>query len=80
MSLAIAPNLGKNDQVKRYFKGVYNLTPSAPRYISTWDPATVLDYLALWFPNEELCLNELTLKLITLLALVTAHRMHFFIN
>lgn len=78
ISLAVAPKLGENNQVKRFFKGIYNLRPSAPRYLTTWDPAKVLDYLASWFPNEELCLRKLSQKLIALLALVTAHRMQTF--
>lgn len=51
------------------------MRPAAPRYDSTWNPQIVLKYLSSWYPDKELSLEFLTLKLVTLLALVTGHRM-----
>lgn len=51
------------------------MRPPQPKYDTTWDPKTVLDFLSKWFPNENLTLEQLSQKLITLLALVTGHRM-----
>lgn len=45
-----------------------------PKYKSTWDPAPVLSYLKNKFPNEQLSLQDLTQKTVTLLALITAQR------
>lgn len=75
ISLIVGPELGKDEKVQRFFKGVAKLRPAAPRYDSTWNPQIVLRYLSNWYPNEELNLESLTLKLVTLLALVTGHRM-----
>lgn len=61
-------------QFKRFFKGLYNLRPSHPRYCSTWDPSIVLTHLRSFYPNDTLSLQKLSFKLVTLLALITAHR------
>ncbi|KAI8437235.1 hypothetical protein MSG28_010551 [Choristoneura fumiferana] len=74
LSLIIGSNLGNDDRIKRWFKGVYKLRPCIPRYSSTWDPATVLSYLKHWFPLETLDLRKLTLKSAMLLALTTGQR------
>ena len=34
--------LGDNPTVKRFFKGVFNMRPTRPRYTSTWDANQVL--------------------------------------
>lgn len=75
ISLIVGPELGKDEKVQRFFRGVAKLRPAAPRYDSTWDPKIVLRHLSSWYPNRELSLESLTLKLVTLLALVTGHRM-----
>lgn len=75
LSLILGPELGQDEQIRRFFKGVSKLRPTTPRYDSTWDPKTVLDYLAHWYPNEEITLERLSKKLVTLLALATGHRM-----
>jgi hypothetical protein len=60
--------------IKRFMKGVFKLRPSKPRYNVTWDPNIVLNYLSHKWPNETLSLEILGRKSLTLLALVTAHR------
>lgn len=60
--------------LKRYLKGIYNINPSKPRYKETWDPAPVLTYLSKLHPLSELSMENLIIKLATLLALITAHR------
>lgn len=62
-------------RIKRFMKGVFRLRPSRPKYNITWDPNIVLNYLANKWPNEDLNLETLSKKTLTLLALVTAHRM-----
>lgn len=74
LSLLISPEVGSDFRVRRFLKGVYRLRPSLPKYNTTWNPSVVLDHLAQSFPNEETTLQSLTLKLATLLALITAHR------
>ncbi|KAL7297191.1 hypothetical protein TKK_0009598 [Trichogramma kaykai] len=60
--------------IKRLCKGASKLRPPQPKYDCTWDPKIVLNLFESWPQNEELSLENLTLKLATLLALTTGHR------
>lgn len=60
--------------VKRCLKGMYHTKPSTPKFSFTWNPEPVLKYLSKLFPLETLSLELLTLKLVGLIALTTAHR------
>nr|CAH7747091.1 unnamed protein product [Callosobruchus chinensis] len=55
--------------------GIYNQKPSMPKYQATWDPHPVLLHLARLYPLEEISRLQLTMKLVTLLALITGHRL-----
>lgn len=55
-------------------EGRLQLRTPLPRYNETWDPAVVLNYLSGWYPNDDLSLEKVSEKLVTLLALITAHR------
>ena len=55
-------------------KGIYKGSPPNPRYQSTWDVQPVLTYLASINPVDKLDLTMLTLKLVMLIALVSAQR------
>lgn len=74
LSLIIVNDLSKDTRITRFLKGVFRLRPPLPKYNSTWNPNCVLDYLSTRYPNENLSLEELSKKCITLLALTTAHR------
>lgn len=74
LAFLLSPRLALEPQIKRFFKGVYNLRPSCPRYDYTWDPAVVLNYVQQW-DNYTITLNNLAKKLAVLLALATAHRL-----
>lgn len=74
LSLIMGPRISSDDRLKRFLKGVFRLKPPAPKYNVTWNPGTVLDYLASKFPNENLSLDMLTKKLVTILALTSGHR------
>lgn len=74
LSLVLSPVLISDDRIKRFLKGVFRLKPPRPKYEVTWDTNLVLDKLSTWYPNEDLTLEKLTNKTITLLALSTAHR------
>lgn len=78
ISLIVDPKIAADHRVKRLLKGAYNLRPAGPRYDSTWDPQVVLSYFSNQPTNNELSLKQLSKKLITLLALITAHRMQTF--
>lgn len=65
---------GTHPLVHRFMKGVFNKRPSLPRYSTTWDPTTVLDYLK-QMPLENIKLQALTFKLVMLLALCSSQRL-----
>lgn len=67
-------SFGSHPVVSRFMKGVFNQRPSLPRYTATWDPAVVLDYLK-QTPLTGICLPDLTLRLVMLLALCTSQRL-----
>ncbi|KAL1514377.1 hypothetical protein ABEB36_003644 [Hypothenemus hampei] len=66
-------------RLRRFFKGVYNLRPTRPKYDNVWDPAIVLTYLETQ-KNAVLDLKALTLKLTALLLLSTGHRLQTVAN
>lgn len=72
------PKTLNDDDLKRFMKGIFRLRPPAPRYSVTWDPNVVLEYLSQRWPNDQLNLEMLSKKTVTLLALVTAHRVQTF--
>ena len=55
-------------------EGVFNLRPTQSRYTMVWDVKIFLNMLRQWKDNSELTLKELTLKTVTLVALITAQR------
>ncbi|XP_018325811.1 uncharacterized protein LOC108737453 [Agrilus planipennis] len=69
----LGPSLAEDVRVKRFFKGVFHLKPSLPKYDNTWDPSLVLNYLRSQI-NENISLEQLSYKLAMLLALVSAQR------
>lgn len=65
---------GNHPLVIRFMKGVFNIRPPTPRYTETWDVAPVLEKLRAMHPLHSLSLKDLTLKLVTLMALTQAAR------
>ena len=74
LSLILGNQISKDDRIQRLFKGISRLRPSLPKYDSTWDTSLVIETLASWVPHDHLLLDKISRKLVTLLALVTAHR------
>lgn len=70
----IVGNKINDDRMNRFMKGVFKMRPPMPKYNLVWDPNVVLNYLSQYWPNDDLNLDILTKKTITLLALVSAHR------
>lgn len=65
---------GTQPLVARFMKGIYEIKPSLPRYTSTWDVGIVLKHLKDMGPDSSLSLKQLTLKLTSLLCLLTGQR------
>lgn len=74
LSLVLGSDKLNCDQIKRFMKGVYRLRMPFAKYCLTWDPAVVLNFLSELYPNENLDLQSLSRKIVTLIALITAHR------
>ena len=74
ISLILPGNIGQDQRITRFIKGIARLRPAKRRYDFIWDPQVVLNLLDTWYPNEDLSLEKLTKKLTVLLALITAHR------
>lgn len=66
--------VGQHPLVIRFLKGVYQLRPALPRNEVTWDPRIVLTFLRKWSPVKTLSLRLLSLKLVTLFALLSGQR------
>lgn len=67
-------DVGKDPIIKRFCKGVSVTKPQRPKYTETWDPSIALNFMSSLAPNSELKMDLLTMKLATLLALITAQR------
>ena len=68
------PPFGSLPLVRRLMRAVFLEKPPKPRYDHSWDTNIVFQLLRRWSPVRSLNLHTLTLKLMTLLALVTAQR------
>ena len=67
-------NIGSHPIVSRFMKGIFKNNPPAPRYRTTCDVSPVVSYLSsLPKPNQS-SLKPLILKLVMLVALVSAQR------
>lgn len=66
--------IGRHPFVIRFLKGCYQLRPSIPKNIVTWDVNIVLRYLDDLFPLDKITFRNLTLKCVTLLAILSAQR------
>ena len=66
--------VGEHPIVVRFLKGVFNKRPSLPRYSQIWDVNSVLEKLKDIYPASKLSFKQLTLKVVTLAALITGQR------
>ncbi|XP_048000312.1 uncharacterized protein LOC125237355 [Leguminivora glycinivorella] len=75
LSILLGSNATSNDNINRFFKGVFRLNPPNPKYQSTWDTNVVLNYLSNVYPYDNIALADLTYKTCALLAIASAQRM-----
>lgn len=66
--------VGDHPLVSRFMTGLFNQTPALPRYTETWDTQIVLYHLRTFSAIDSLPLKQLTLKLVMLIALLSAQR------
>lgn len=74
IAMLVGSHIAENSEIKRFLKGSFNLKPSAPKYDEIWDPSLVLKFFSTGPKNEDCDLRTLSLRLVTLLALITAQR------
>ena len=65
---------GKDERVSRMIKGIFKLHPSLPKYIVTYDPDIILQYMDSLPANNLLSMDLFTKKLCTLLCLLIGQR------
>lgn len=66
--------IGKHSLTVKFMKGISRLRPPTAKYSVTWDADKVLDLFLSWPENGNLGVKELSIKLVSLLALTTAQR------
>jgi hypothetical protein len=64
---------GDDPLVQRYMKGIFHLKPAFPKYTKTWDVNKVFIYMES-LNLYEITLKELTLKLVTMLTILSGQR------
>ena len=67
-------NFGTHSLVSRFMKSVFLQNKPLPKYYCTWDVAVVLKYLETLYPHSDITLNNLTLKLVMIILLVSGQR------
>ena len=66
--------VGEHPLVSRFMSGLFSQKPALPRYTKTWNPQIVLNYLKTFPAVDSMSLKQLTLKLLMLMALLSAQR------
>ena len=66
--------IGQHSLVSHFLKGIYNCRPPQPKCLATWDVDIVPDYIRTLPSNNELSFQQLTHKLVMLMALSNADR------
>ena len=70
------PRIGEHHLVIQFMKGVRNLRPSAPKYPIMWDVSALVKFLSQWNLHAMSSLKDITIKLATVLALLSVQRVH----
>lgn len=70
----IPKDIGKNNLIKRFMKGVFELKTPRPQRCHVWDVSMVFQYVKSLGGNAELTLKYLTYKVVILAAIISAQR------
>ncbi|XP_068707071.1 uncharacterized protein [Montipora foliosa] len=66
--------VGEHPLVSRFMSGLFNQKPALPRYTEIWNPQIVLNYLKTFPAVDSMSLKQLALKLLMLMAHLSAQR------
>lgn len=75
ISLISQNSFSKDALISRFIRGIFKRRPARPKYSETWDTEQVLTYIENIKDFNDLRLKEVSEIAVTLLALITAHRM-----
>ena len=75
LQLPLNATFGTHPLVVRFLRGVFQCRPALPKYVETWDVDKVLRCLKTLSPVKHLTLKNLTLKLVTLIAILSGQRL-----
>ena len=75
ISLITNSDISKDTLISRFLRGCFKKRPTKPKYSTTWDTEQVLEYIENVKNLEHLKLKDISEIVVTLLALVTAHRL-----
>ena len=67
-------SIGQHPKVCQLLLRVFNKKPPQPKYTVIWDFSKVIDYISTSGNNENLSTKLITLKLTTLLAILSSNR------
>ena len=67
-------SFGQDPNVSQMMKGIFKLRPTLPKYVVTYDPDIILNYINTLPDNSSLSLELLTKKLVMLLCLLSGQR------
>ena len=67
-------SIGQHPKVCQLLSAIFNKWPSQPKYIANWDISKVMDYIDTLGNDENLSIKIITLKLTTLLAIISSSR------
>ncbi len=68
-------SISNHPLISRFVRGTFNMKPTRPRYKEIWNVGLVLNYLRGLSPTDELGLRDLTWKLCSLIAIISANRL-----
>jgi hypothetical protein len=66
--------VGTHPLIIGFCKGIFNIKPPQPRYVFSWDPVLLINYIEGMGINDDLSLADLIKKLVCLLTLTKACR------
>ena len=77
LSLDCSTSLGSHPMLQRFMRGVFHANPPAHRFTKVWDVGQVITYLKGLGDNAVLPLKNLTMKLVALIAILSASRVNY---
>ncbi|EFN67049.1 hypothetical protein EAG_02774, partial [Camponotus floridanus] len=75
VAIITSKNISEDRLVSRFMRGVFKKRPTRPKYATTWNTDSVLQYIEMLPDTDQLRMKDLAEKTATLLMLATAQRL-----